>query len=210
MTHSLHRVGTLENLKNDHTIIAMPAKGINHVGSVKALRRFIELAAQHKPSNFGLITCGNVLKVPPEEMIRQVNDGRAITVVFDNIDNFTAMLKQLKEEDLGLSVTCGGIYERTLEACKRAGLEPDTLNHSLGVFGRTDKLPRKEILEFTTMCGHHQIAAGLVEKMLADVKARKITPEDAALSLGKHCPCGFFNVTRARDLFEEKLAAAAQ
>ncbi len=208
MTHSLHRIGTLENLKNDHTIIAMPAKGINYDGSTETIRKFVDIAMQYKPSNLGLISFGNIYKATPEEIIEKVNDGRAITVVYDSLEKLTAVLKHLKEEDLGLSVTCGGIYESTLEACKEVGLKPHTVNHSFGCFGRTDKLPRKEILEFTTMCGHHQIAPALVEKMLGKVKGGEMSPQEAAEGLAKHCPCGFFNVSRARELFQEKLNAS--
>ena len=44
MTHTLHRVGSVENLKNDWVILCMPSKDINHVGSAPKLKRFFELS----------------------------------------------------------------------------------------------------------------------------------------------------------------------
>lgn len=97
MTHSLHRVGTLENLRNDHTVIVMPAKGINYAGSAEQLRSFVKIAAKYNPANMGLIICGNIYKVGVEEILAKMEE-RAICAVFDNLDNFTNMLAELKEE----------------------------------------------------------------------------------------------------------------
>ena len=76
---------------------------------------------------------------------------------------------------------------------------------SLGVWGKTELLPSKEVLEITTMCGHAMVAANWVEKMIEDIKKGKTTPEKAAEKLAKPCECGIFNPTRAAEL----LAAAA-
>ena len=76
---------------------------------------------------------------------------------------------------------------------------------SLGVWGKTELLPSKEVLEITTMCGHAMVAANLVEKIIEDIKKGKTTPEKAAKKLAKPCECGIFNPTRAAEL----LAAAA-
>lgn len=40
MSHTLHRVGTEENLKHDFVFLCMPSKDINHEGSAPKLRRF--------------------------------------------------------------------------------------------------------------------------------------------------------------------------
>lgn len=204
MTHSLHRVGTLENLKNDYTIIAISAKGINHIGSGERLRKFVKVAMKYNPSNLGLIICGNIIKYPVEVILERITDLRCICAAFDNIDNLKGLLKNLKEEDIGLSITCAGIYEDVVAACKEVGLEPHSTNHSLGVFGKTEKLPSNEILELTTMCGHHQVSPYLVETMIKDVVSNRITSKEAAENLAKHCPCGFFNVARACKLLEGK------
>ncbi len=42
MTHTLHRVGSRENLQKDWVFLCMPSKDINHVGSGPKLRRFLD------------------------------------------------------------------------------------------------------------------------------------------------------------------------
>ena len=46
------------------------------------------------------------------------------------------------------------------------GLNPHTINLSLGIHGGTEALPPAEIRQFTTMCGHAMIAPHLVEDAL--------------------------------------------
>jgi hypothetical protein len=205
MTHTLHRLGTIDSLQNDYVIIVMAAKGINSVGSIDPLRKAVMILNKHNPSNIGLITCGNKYTVTIDEIIEKMDDGRSFECVFDNKDDCSDALKELKETNLGLSVVCTGLYENILGICKILGIKPHTVHHSLGIFGKVEKLPKLNILEFTTMCGHHQISSLLVEKLLADVMAKRITPQKAAVILGKICVCGVFNVSKAKKLFEKHL-----
>ena len=43
MTHTLHRVGSEENLRKDYVILAMPSKDINHEGSGPKLQEIIRI-----------------------------------------------------------------------------------------------------------------------------------------------------------------------
>ncbi|MDK2854969.1 MAG: hypothetical protein PWQ41_49 [Bacillota bacterium] len=81
-----------------------------------------------------------------------------------------------------------------------AGVTPHTINYSLGVWGRRDKLPSDDILAITTMCGHHMISPRLVEKLIIEVKQGRFTPREAALKLSSFCHCGIFNHIRAEKL----------
>jgi len=47
-----------------------------------------------------------------------------------------------------------GLMEEIFQCCRKAGLNPHSVDYSLGVHGRIEKLPSEEILEVTTMCGH--------------------------------------------------------
>lgn len=47
MSHTLHRVGTEENLKHDFVFLCMPSKDINHEGSAPKLRRFFQLCEKN-------------------------------------------------------------------------------------------------------------------------------------------------------------------
>jgi hypothetical protein len=46
MTHTLHRIGSEESLREDYVVLVMPSKDINHEGSGPKLRRFLEMALE--------------------------------------------------------------------------------------------------------------------------------------------------------------------
>jgi len=80
---------------------------------------------------------------------------------------------------------------------------PHTVEHSLGVWGKRELLPKKEVLEVSTMCGHGMVAFGLIEEAVADVKAGRSSPEKAARRLAEPCVCGIFNPVRAAELLRK-------
>jgi hypothetical protein len=47
------------------------------------------------------------------------------------------------------------------------------------------------------MCGHSLVPVALVNKMIADVKKGKVSPDKAAEKLARNCLCGIFNPKRA-------------
>ncbi|MCS7365922.1 MAG: hypothetical protein NDF54_10830 [archaeon GB-1867-035] len=59
MTHSLHRLGDYENLRNDYVVLVMSAKGFNDKGSAVKLKRALELSFKYNPVNYGDIKTGN-------------------------------------------------------------------------------------------------------------------------------------------------------
>jgi hypothetical protein len=110
------------------------------------------------------------------------------------------VLIELKEADLGLSVVVSGIYKTVDECLEIAELKHHTANFSLGIWGKTEKLPEEEILEITTMCGHGMIATNLVRAMIEEVSAGRKTPDEAARLLAPNCTCGIFNPSRTARL----------
>jgi len=112
----------------------------------------------------------------------------------------TEVLKELREADLGQSVVVSGIFEYVDECLEKVGLKHHTANFSLGIWGKTEKLPSEDILEVTTMCGHGLISANLVKSMVEEIKAGTKTPEAAAKVLAPPCACGIFNPARAAKL----------
>jgi len=203
MTHTLHRRGTAESLNGDYVFIMIQAIGINEDGHIPKIQEFLRIALRHKPVNIGSVDMGGMID-KPEEVIANVS--KIGHVVFDNKEAVTAVLKELKEADLGMSVVVSGIYENVDECIEKAGLKHHTANFSLGIWGRTEKLPSNDILEVTTMCGHALIAPNLVESMVAEIKAGTKTPEAAAKVLMPQCACGVFNPARTAKL----LAAMAK
>ena len=204
MTHSLHRRGTADNLSEDYVIVALPAVGINDDGQEPKLRKFMELALRHNPVNLGSMKMGNIYSHKVEEVL---DASRGIVhAVFDNPEAVTQLLTELKEADLGQSVLVSGIFKSVDECLAKAGLKHHTANFSLGIWGKTEKLPGNDVLEVTTMCGHGLIAANLVKYLVDEIKAGRKTPEAAAKELAPQCACGIFNPIRSAKL----LAAMAK
>ena len=204
MTHTLHRIGTAESLSEDYIMLCMPAIGINSIGCELKLQEFLRIAMCHNPKNIGEMRFGNMYSHKPEEVIANANG--IVHAVFDNPQAVTEVLKELKEADLGMSVVVSGILDSVNECCRKAGLKPHTIEFSLGIWGKTEKLPSNDILEITTMCGHGMIATNLVKSIVDDVRGGIKNSDDAAKELAEHCCCGIFNPARAAKL----LAAMAK
>jgi len=197
MTHTLHRRGNAKSLSEDYVILMLQAIGINEEGQTPKIQEFLRIAMRHNPKNIGSVSMGGMIDKADEVIANANRIGHA---VFDNKEAVTEVLKELKEADLGLSVVVSGIFENVDECIEKAGLKHHTANFSLGVWGRTEKLPGNDILEVTTMCGHALISPNLVKVMAAEIKAGTKTPEEASKALAPQCACGVFNPARAAKL----------
>ncbi len=80
-----------------------------------------------------------------------------------------------------------------------------TVEFSGGVHGKLGLLPKKPVLEITTMCGHGMVASNLVREMVRQIKKGKKSLEEAGVELAKPCQCGVFNPKRAEALLEKFL-----
>jgi len=200
MTHTLHRRGTTESLSEDYIMIMIPARGINYNGHVPKVQEFLRIALRYGPKNIGSITMGSMFHYKPEDVISRA-EGVA-HAVYDNPQAVTQVLRELRQADLGLSVVVSGVFNSVEDCCRKVGLKRHTVNFSLGIWGKKEKLPSNEILEITTMCGHALISTNLVKSVVAKIKAGAMTPEDAAKELTQPCACGIFNPVRAIKLLE--------
>lgn len=203
MSHTLHRRGTPDSLRHDYIIFAMSAKGINEIGSNAKLRQFLEIVRRFGPVNLGDMKTGNEFITSPERIVANTQDTSIVHGVFDNREAFISALKAVSDADLGVSVIVSGLFEETDECCRQAGVKRHTCEASLGIWGKTDRLPDEDILRITTMCGHAMVPFALVRKMLEDIKAGRRTVAEAAQELAKPCQCGVFNPSRAAALLEE-------
>ena len=200
MTHTLHRKGTVEDLADDFPMLTIRAKGYND-GSLWRMKKVLEMASKYPIVNFGDIAQGSKFVVDMETILTSTNDNLPILhMVFTSKEDVTAYMKELKDADLGISVVISGVFDEIFSCCKESGLKPHTANYSLGVLGKTDKLPSPEVLEITTMCGHSLVPATMVRKLARDVREGKTSPEKAAETLAKNCVCGIFNPKRAARL----------
>jgi len=191
MTHSLHRIGTESDLKEDYVILAMVARGFNDTNpeAREKLIKIGEILEQHNPTN---------MIIKPAWKVSTVIQG-----AFENKKDVKDLLKVLKKEDLGVSIVVSGLISEIIPVLNDIDLKPHTIHLSLGIFGKKDKLPSEEILELTMMCGHHCISPQSVENYVNLIKRGKISIEKAAEKLAKPCVCGIFNPNRAKMLLKK-------
>lgn len=200
MTHTLHRRGTPENLANDYVVFAMSAKGINEKDSATKMRQFMQIAQRYNPVNLGDMKTGNTYSVGTEKVMADIKDTSIVHAVFTDLETVAKVVQEVKDADLGMSVIISGLFDSAKECCQKTGLTLHTVEHSLDIWGKTEKLAPGDVLEIATMCGHGMVAANLVVSMAEDIEAGRLSPEEAAEELAKQCCCGIFNPVRAAEL----------
>lgn len=221
MSHSLHRFGTVESLKDDFCIYARAAKGVNRDNCGDKLRRILEIYVSEKPDNFGSSHAGKSLVggLQLDEYAQSLDHSYGIISSFDAAEKVKGVLKKAKEANTGISLVVSGLIDDVVDIAQECGLKPHTALLSLGVFGKTQKLPGKvttpalndegapenEELEMVTMCGHSLIASNLVKDVIEKVKSGKLSPKDGAVVMAKPCTCGIFNVTRCAERLKEMI-----
>lgn len=204
MTHTLHRRGVADSLSRDYIFLIMPSKDINHVGSHRPLKRFFEIAQEQGAIKMGDCRSGNEYHQGSlANVVNNVQDRAVIHAVFNDKDKAIKMMRRLKDEDLGLSVVVSGLLHSVDECCQQAGLQRHTVEHSLGVWGRVDKLPPEHVLEVNTMCGHGMVTVGMINDVIDRVKRGRLTAARGAEELFKTCMCGIFNTSRAAELLQQ-------
>jgi hypothetical protein len=203
MTHTLHRSGDLENLREDYVMLIMPARGINEDGAQEKMQQIWDILGEYEEDlvNFGNVTTGN--RYTTDLSALKEVESRLVHAVFKDRDVLKRCLKEIKERDFGLSVVISGVYTDVEDLCGEIGLSPHTVEYSLGVHGNTDKLPHESVLEITTMCGHGMVSPTLVAHIIEKIRAQKLNYEDAAAQLAKGCSCGIFNPHRAKQALKK-------
>lgn len=210
MTHTLHRQGSEESLAGDYTILAMPSSGLNSAGSLEKLAKALDIFLKYNPVNIGDSKGGSRFSLGGDERVKEVLvDNELVHAVYRTREQLASVLIDLREADLGLSVTIGGLVGNLEDCCSRAGLKPHTIVQSLGVMGKVEKLPEANVLEIATMCGHHLVSFDLINTLSKKVAKGKISSEKAGKKLAKCCICGVFNPARAAEIIEEIAARSA-
>jgi len=200
MTHTLHRRGNVDSLEHDYVVLCMAAVGVNDESSTPKLQEFIRICMRHDPLNAGSVHVGNIYTSSADKMIEGVQ--RHVHAVFDRRETVTQVLNDLKKADLGLSVVVSGLLDTVDHCCEEAGLKRHTVEMSLGVWGKVEKLESQEVLEVTTMCGHGLVAGNLVKTLVDDIRNGRTTARQASEEIAKQCVCGIFNAPRAEELLK--------
>jgi hypothetical protein len=206
MTNTLHRQGTAENLREDYIIFVTLARGINREGSAPKIHEFIKICNKYSPVNTGSSKIGSVLQDDIEfDDMMNLKDGSTSAAVFTDLDTLQKVLADLIDANLGISINISGLLEEVQECCHKNGIERHSVEHSLGFWGATDLLPKREVVEINSLCGHGLVSFTLIRKMMEQVRMRKLTPKDAARIMGKCCECAVFNTKRAEKFLEKVL-----
>ena len=221
MTNTLHRFGKPESLKDDFIVFIMASKGANHTGASEKVHTFLNAALKYNPVNIGNGLIGSMYRpekdlsftkvyftgrkeqIPAEEAIASLEEVMHAAVVFDNKEAMEGFLKEVKDLDLGLSVNVSALADEVKAACRKNGITIHSVEYSLGFHGDLFRLPDRQVLSLTTMCGHGMISAGFARKLIEHVKEARITPEKAARYMAKFCVCGAFNTSRAVRILKE-------
>jgi len=218
MTNTLHRYGNAESFDDDYVIFAIPCKGKNDEGAVDKLKVFLSICAKHAPTNMGNSDYGSYRpsnKLGPsvhwkreltpdhDGVISGVHRTATAAAVFDSSEKAEACLRELIDADLGLSVNVSTSVDGAKELATKCESERHSVEYSLGFIDRHDLLPDRRVLELSTMCGHGMVSSNLAKKMLDMVREGRRSPDEAAVTMARFCPCGVYNPTRAKRLLEE-------
>ena len=203
MTHTLHRRGDHDSLREDYVMLIMYSKGINEDGAQDKFRQIWGIFKKHEVDivNYGNITTGNSRTVSYADL--QNSESKLLHAVFKDRDKLKSCLQEIKEGNFGMSVVLSGIYADVEQLCGEIGLTPHTVEHSLGIHGNTDRLPGENFLEISTMCGHSLVSPHLIRHLVGKIKAGRLTCQDAADELSRGCACGVFNPYRAGKILQK-------
>lgn len=211
MSHSLHRYGTKENLKNDFCIYTRAARGVNRENCGDKLRETLNIYLSEDIVNFGSSHAGKcfLAGLNPEEYAKTLDNSYGIIATFADREAVKGVLTKVRDAEIGISTVVSGLIDEVVDIAHECGLKPHTASLSLGIYGKTSVLPEGEVLELTTMCGHSLIAQNLVRSVVEKVEKGNLTPDEAALILAKPCTCGIFNVKRCSEILTERLKKTA-
>lgn len=206
MTHSLHRRGSIDSLQNDYVILITPAVNINHKESKTKLIEILNIIKELGPVNIGSYDCGNVFTGATIEKIQNtLSETPRVRCVFDSYEKVKKLVDELRKRGYGLSVTISGLIDNIMKLSREQDIKPHSINLSIGVYGKVEKLPDESVLNLVTMCGHGMVSELLVKRAVKQVRKGIWDIDKAAQEIAKPCHCGIFNVERARQILIKNL-----
>ena len=204
MTHTLHRQGCVQALQGDYVVFTFAEEesvpGVLATHKARLRKRFPRGYAMLRSLKRVVVRMLRVsgIREPGEEPKEELEG----LFVLHSREELSNCVEMLKKANTGKSIVVSGLIDEVNSCLKDLGLCPHTIQLSLGHFGKTELLPSEEVLEMTTMCGHHMISPRLVERLTSDINKGRMTPEEAAEAMAKLCTCGVFNKVRAVETIE--------
>jgi len=202
MTHTLNRRGLSEARPGEEIVVLFMVHQREKDRKLPGMVPLIDAVLKYKPDNI----IGAPMGLTEEQLRKLLPRGGVITAVFNNQDDVRNLIAEVKLKKLGISMVLSGLFSDVHCLCRANDLKEHTYNLSLGIFGKTKKLPDEKTLEIITQCGHALISQYLVKDIVKKIKRGKMTPEEGAQMLIKPCVCGIGNPQRIEKLLTEMTA----
>jgi len=204
MTHTNHRLGDRESLSRDYVVFMYTARGFNDKDAGPKLQEFMKMGYRYGPVNAGPARTGDRFMVEPQRVLDRIGRAQSAYVVYDSREKAEALLRDVVNADMGLSVIVSGLFDEVDCMCEKLGIKSHTAQCSLGVWGKTELLPPEpEVLDIATMCGHSMVGFNLIKRLAGEVKAGRTNLDEASRILARPCSCGVFNPARAGELLRK-------
>ena len=202
MTHTLNRRGLSEAKPSEEIVVLFMVQQQEKNKKLEGMVPIVETVLKYKPANI----IGAPMGLDEEQVRKLVPRGGILTAVFNNPEDVRKVIAEIKEKKLGISMVLSGLFSDVRCLCQATGLKEHTYNVSLGIFGKTKRLPDEKTLEIVTQCGHALISPLLVKDIVKKIKRGRMTPEEGAQLLIKPCVCGIGNPQRMEKLLQDMAA----
>ncbi len=199
MTHTLNRRGLSEARPGEEIVVLCMVTRAEKSLKAEKMGKLARTVLKYNPENF----IGKPYGLEPEAVEAMAPATGVITAVFNNKEDVRRLIEEIKSQQLGISVVLSGLFNDVRDICSCAKLKEHTYHISLGIFGKTDRLPDEKTLEITTQCGHSLISPSLVDAVVKKIRKGKITPKEGARLLIKPCVCGIGNPARIEKILGE-------
>ena len=199
MTHTLNRLGLTDKAPEEEFVFLCMVNQKEKTHKADAMKKIVETIFKYNPDNFigapNGFTKNDVIALAPATGI--------VTAVFTNKDDLLEFVKDIKSQNLGISVVISGLFNDIHTICCASGLKEHTFHISLGIFGNTKNLPDQKTLEITTQCGHGLISPYLVKHIAEKISKGKLSLDEGAQMLIKPCVCGIGNQKRITKILKQ-------
>ena len=144
MTHSLHRQGSIEALKDDYVMYARCSRGVNLEGAEPKVQQIVNIVFDEGPANAGdsphraTIADGSLSR---EKALEYQKDTRGFISCFHGRERMKRVLERVRDADVGISIVVSGLMDEVFGMAGELGLKPHTVNLSLGIWGKEELLP---------------------------------------------------------------------
>lgn len=195
MSHTMHRMTD----SDDFVLHIRPPKNASE-GTGKILASLLKNLIEFHPVNIGSPSVGNMITSTSDALAQKWTDGTPLHAIFDSEENFIFALRYLKQANTGFSVSISVPWKTAEILSERedfsiAGYQVDLTPSALLEEGDW-------VMRICSLCGHLRISPAQVRHLAEKIRINTISPEQAALELGKNCLCGCFNTSVAKHLLE--------